>query len=349
MKTSSNNWKKTWFTTGALFLLCVVCAEFALRSVGYFPEIDDRLAWANLRGNASDDEGKVIALLGDSRMVYNISTETLHEQYPGYHIAQLALVGKSPLAVLEDLANDPKFKGIVICAVSCDRLRSIHQKDQQEYVDYYHKGKNRTEGINRKITAFFQTYSVMLRSEKKIMSIGRTILRSQPLGGRSLVHNFPDRSGGVNLHAYKEKDLLQMVDNRKKREEKSTPITPADWLHEAMKTEPLVQKIQSRGGRVIFIRMPTSEEYLEIEYRQYPKTKYWDRFEAVTSAETIHFENIAALKNFDLPDRSHIDITDKPRFTQVVLDEINSLEKNSSFRSNRIARKKNGANSSRVQ
>ncbi len=349
MKISSHHWNKSWVMTAVIFLTVVVCAETGFRFVGYPPEVSDKFVWANLRKSVSVEDGKAIALLGDSRMAYNISTETLHKQYPGYHIAQLAIVGKSPLAVLEDLANDPKFKGIVICAVSCDRLRSIHQKDQQEYVDYYHKGENRTEGINRKIVAFIQTYSVILRSEKKIMNIGRTLLRSQPLGGESRVHNFPDRSGGVDLHSYKKKDLLQMVDNRKKREKKSTSITPDDWLQEAMITEPLVQKIQSRGGRVIFIRMPTSKEYLEIEYRQYPKAKYWDQFEAVTSAETVHFEDIAALKNFDLPDRSHIDITDRPRFTQVILDEINALDTPSSFRVNRIARQKSNARSSRVQ
>ena len=345
----SNNWVKSWIATAVILISVFVGGEMTLRSLGYFPNvIDNKSLWVNARKVASQKDAKVIALLGDSRMLYNIDTNTLREQYPGYQVAQLAICAKGPVAVLKDLAEDPDFKGIVICAVSCDRLRSQFWEDQQEYVQYFHRGGSVVDGTNLAIETFIQQQFAVMRSEQRVLGIGRSIVRGAKIG-KPNTHTFADRSSGVDLNSYGEKDLMSMVKVRRMREDNSAPISPDDWLKEVMITEPLVQKIHARGGRVIFVRMPTSHEYLEVENRQYPKSQYWDKFEAATSAETIHFEDVAAMKTFRLPDRSHIDISDRARFTQVLTTEINSNSNNIASRPHRMVRRNKNSSSTHIQ
>ncbi len=349
MNTTSNNWNKSWIAGVVLALVILLGGEYWLRSVGYFPNVlDNKTLWAHTRQKANENDGKVIALLGDSRMLYNIDTSALKKQFPGYQVAQLAICAKGPMAALKDLANDSSFKGTVLCAVSCDRMRAANWGDQQNYVDYFHQ-KNGTavDNINQKMELYFQSHSAIVRSEKRLLGIVRGLKRHHSIG-KPHTHTFADRSSAVDLSSYAEKDMLSMVLMRQSRAKRAVKITPEEWLKEIMTTEPLVQKIHARGGRVIFLRMPTTKEYLAVEYQQYPKSDYWDKFEAATSAETIHFEDVAAMKTFILPDRSHINMPDRTRFTNVLSVAMKQKNVGTNLQPNRIARKKKKANSSRI-
>ncbi|WP_417851434.1 hypothetical protein [Thalassoglobus sp.] len=93
-------------------------------------------------------------------------------------------------------------------------------------------------------------------------------------------------------------------------------------MEDVKKVEEWVQQIASRGGRVVFVRFPTSGEHWVLDNSQYPKSEYWDRMAAFTSAETIHFTDVPALTQFELPDTSHLDYRDAPAFTNRLLDEL---------------------------
>ena len=75
---------------------------------------------------------------------------------------------------------------------------------------------------------------------------------------------------------------------------KSPPLDPKEWLQEALEIESFVKKILDRGGKVVFVRLPSSGEHWEIDEKFLPRRQYWDKFAAITSAETIHFQDIGA-------------------------------------------------------
>ena len=67
-----------------------------------------------------------------------------------------------------------------------------------------------------------------------------------------------------------------------------------------------VKRIQDRGGKVVFVRFPSGEDFYRVTERFYPKQEYWDRFAALTSAQTWHFRDVEGLSNFPCPDGVHL-------------------------------------------
>ena len=103
--------------------------------------------------------------------------------------------------------------------------------------------------------------------------------------------------------------------------EQNAPV-PEEWLKLTAPIERAVDAIQSRGGRVVFVRFPTSGEMLALSRRVYPKEIYWDRFAATTSAAMVHFLDVPSLSKFDCPDLSHLDRRDAVRFTEGLIAEL---------------------------
>ena len=65
---------------------------------------------------------------------------------------------------------------------------------------------------------------------------------------------------------------------------------------------------------MVFARLPTSGKLHDELERCKPKREFWNKFAAATSAETIHFQDVPTLADFECPDWSHLDVRDAPRF-----------------------------------
>ena len=78
--------------------------------------------------------------------------------------------------------------------------------------------------------------------------------------------------------------------------------------------EPWVERIQARGGRVVFARFPSTGEVLAVDEAMRSRREHWDRFAARTAAETLHFQDVPGLAGFDCPDGAHLDRGDTARF-----------------------------------
>jgi hypothetical protein len=85
-------------------------------------------------------------------------------------------------------------------------------------------------------------------------------------------------------------------------------------------SEPAIAQIQARGGRVVYVRMPTCDERWTGDEIVFPKAQFWDQLAAQTRALTIHFKDYPELAKFPCPDTSHIESKDAPEFTRTLLD-----------------------------
>jgi hypothetical protein len=77
-----------------------------------------------------------------------------------------------------------------------------------------------------------------------------------------------------------------------------------------------VAKIQGRGGKVVFLRMPSTGPFLEIEKRVMPRHKYWDRLLRETGAPGIHFEDYPQLARYPCIEWSHLTPANARAFTR---------------------------------
>jgi hypothetical protein len=93
------------------------------------------------------------------------------------------------------------------------------------------------------------------------------------------------------------------------------PIDPSRLLPLAEYINEMLDRITNRGGRVIFVRLPTFGIVAEVEEHYFPKNVYWDQLARTVNASFIHYQNYPALQNFDSQDSSHIDSRESRRFT----------------------------------
>ena len=95
------------------------------------------------------------------------------------------------------------------------------------------------------------------------------------------------------------------------------PCNIERWLEQARAD---VQAIEKRGGRVIFLRIPSSGYFLQFERDEYPRTQYWDRVLQETGCTGVHFEDYDNLAHYTCPEESHMSATDAIEYTDRVLD-----------------------------
>lgn len=96
------------------------------------------------------------------------------------------------------------------------------------------------------------------------------------------------------------------------------PMGQAEATEIFRRIETSVTAIQSRGGRVVFALLPRCGAIREVEEERYPKSVYWDRLVATTSALTIDTDSIPAVAQLPCPDGSHLDMHDARVFTRIL-------------------------------
>lgn len=299
----------------------VAAAENFWRGKGHRPSVVDSPAlWAYHRSMMPQNDKFQVTLLGASRIQVSFSTKIFRDRFHNLSLTQLAITGKYPLGTLLNIAQDDAAHGLIVCSITANGFSTENWSDQQEYVDYFNN-QNHNHYLTRLInTSFLQERLVVLSPQIKIDRVLHSILARKPLPRPNYHTTFSDRSKCAN---YSLTDIEKVRSDRIKRVSDKLAeviVSPEVWMQDLEHVEKWVKKIQQRGGRVVFVRFPTSDEHWAIDEKYFPRELYWDRMAEFTSAETIHFADYPSLSHFHLPDTSHLDCKDKPQFTNALLD-----------------------------
>jgi len=281
--------------------------------------------WAIQRRRIDAGEGDATVLVGDSRIYYDLELP-VWERLDGRRPIQLAFEGTSPLGYLEDLAADEKFTGRVLISVAPDLFFSGFEY-RGGAVRYTHK-----ESPSQRIGQWLSSHLIepYLAFEDPDFALA-TVLERQPwperpgkhvfLEPRKLGNHDADRNSYVwdkvaddpEYHA-----LWQRIWRDGFQPSPDDP-TPA----EALKTEKeqieraarVVAKLRARGVKALFVRMPSSGEFLAYENAHFPRKRSWDALLAASGAPGIHFEDYPQLQGYYLPEWSHMTRPEAERFT----------------------------------
>jgi hypothetical protein len=121
----------------------------------------------------------------------------------------------------------------------------------------------------------------------------------------------PDRYRAMDFSlADMDRVLRGRIRREKEFQAKASPLSEERFMGKVMRINQMVQKIESRGGRVVFIRLPSTGIVRQLEDQTWPREKYWDVLAANTQAGAIHFKDYPSLSGFDCPDGSHLDVRD---------------------------------------
>ena len=302
--------------------------EWHWREQSYEPMLaDDRDLWAQFRHRVShQDMDRTLTVIGASRIQLAWSPASFAELKPGWRSTSLAINGHYPGAVLFDLAADERFTGRLLVVVDARGLSHWYQDMAEPYVRHYRRDYGPQRKLERRL---------LNRAQMRLVFAGADFNLVRRLAGaidghppyRPYITFLPDRTIAADFDKADVDALREGFARGLAEDYETRPAPPPEqWLASLDRILAAIDTIQARGGQVVFLRMPTADRHWELDEQNYPRTEYWDRFAAITTAHTVHFQDWPALSELETPDTSHIDQTDRPRFTAAMIDILRELD-----------------------
>ncbi len=316
-----SRWLLTWILAAVVTLGGWFGFEVLWRGRGYVPTVMDSMdLWSLNRSRAVKASPAVaVAMLGASRIQYGLSPSVFRDEARATLPFMLAINGRYPLATLRDLAEDISFKGIAIVGVDARGMDKRVWEMQANYVRQYHHDWSPAREVHRRLLTLVQREAIAARPDFAWVTLVKRWVNGNGPPYREYVTFERDRSGGTDYR----KSAVAEIRNARVAELKNyyrdnLPPTPAEWLNEMRTVVRWVEKINSRGGKVVFYREPVSGEHIEQDEAKFPRPLYWDKLVEIMPALMIDFRDYPEL-NIDTPDTSHIDIKDIDRHTRALV------------------------------
>lgn len=350
MHSSTSNFERVippqpWRGITVLVLLVVIVAGIAwevyTRSAGYAPTLNDTNdLWAQARRQVKPGS---LVIVGDSRPHFDLDLDEL-ERGLGSRPVQLAQGGSCAFPVFEELINDERFNGTIICSI-VPRM-------------FFAPGGPLVENAEGAIKRYREqtlaqraSHHLALPLEEHIAFLKMDELDTAGLLKRIRIPNRPGALVPPPLPPYfaslDRERRARMIDqcaqpgplpDRVKHGwiPLFTPPPPPSWIPvEAYRakvaatiegrfgaTAALVDKLRKRGGKVVFVRFPVTGELKALEDQATPRQGIWDRLLRETRAPGIYFEDFPELASFDCPEWSHLSAADSVEFTRRLVPHL---------------------------
>jgi hypothetical protein len=315
-----------------LFLCLVFLGvwECFWRIQGYVPKIVDSYElWSSKHKSLYDNGENGFAMVGASRLMQAIDPDVLREEMPAIYPVQLGRSGGSPLPILKYMAEETDYNGTVVIDVTPRILfaeDAFSEKTIMKWIDRYQEEQKQSP---RFLEPYYEKVELSLRQLAEVIFIftgdqmNPCEAVKQFLNGGLQVPNFWEITGdrrqlmdysGVDIEAFR-KSRTKLAAAAKKLTRKSLFIR----LHEL---NSYVEKIEERGGKVIFLKTPTTQDVKAAEEKRFPSRFYWDMLEKWVSGQKIDCNKIKNLSVFVCSDGAHIDSEQSTKFTTYLIDYI---------------------------
>lgn len=343
-------WRSLLLAVALLSTTATVAWELHARAAGYRPTLNDTPdLWAEARASVKSDS---LVLVGTSRMLFDVDLE-LVEQGLGQRPVQLAIVGSSPFPILADLAADETFHGTVLL----DIVPAMYLAPGGPPVEASEKALRRYHTWNH-AQRWSHQLGVMLEHriaflQQEDLTLGK-LLEKLPIPDRANARLSPplppyfyslDRERRARMTpdaAVVGTPLQQRVANGWLplfTVPPPPPFIPLEQFQNMMnqalesrfqETARHIARIQSRGGRVVFLRLPVTGPLAEREEQLAPQVATWDRLLRENAAPAIHFGEHPELSAFDCPEWSHLSAEDSVEFTRRLVPHLQNALRTSS-------------------
>jgi hypothetical protein len=321
--------KKAALLAVSILVIFIASWELYLRSQGLSVDYDDgESLWADKRAKVYMPADQATVFIGSSRIKYDLDIETW-KSLTNIEPVQLSIEGNSPLPVLHDLADDENFKGNLVIDVTEGLFFSTHPGSHSEpkrNIAYYHK-RSPTQQFSFGVNKILESKLVLLDKYNfslngmldKLRIPNRAPVFTMPIFPLDFGRTTFDRQAVMTEKFVKDTSLQNEVIgiwNFFSSIDKDPPVAgkALDSMLLAIKSS--CNKIKSRGGKIIFVRTPSSGGFWQGEQMGFPREKYWERLLKETKSPGIHFADYPAIANFKCPELSHLTKQDAIIFTQ---------------------------------
>ncbi len=310
-------WGRTWILAIVLAAIALGAIELHWRGRGFEPAVSDSARlWSAHRRRAQELEQPGSVIVGASRAQYGFDLEAFADETGWPEPIQLALQGRSPLPVLQDLADDPSFSGLVIVEVT-DRIvfqatRQRERRARQRVAESRELAVNQTESLegwmDQLVGRTFAFRNPELAPDR-VLALSQAGLPVVPRERRVLA----DRSAKMDFDRVDAAGLERRWLGRATSEK---PPGPRLRNRVAREFAAAVEAIRARGGEVVLVKLPNSGRLAEVEDAKFPRDQFWDVLVERVGGPSIHFEDYEELRATATPDGSHISANDAPGFTR---------------------------------
>jgi hypothetical protein len=323
-------WRTMTLVVLVLVILLSSLWEWRMRTLGLIPgDIGtsyDR--WADLRREV-DKRDVPLAIVGDSRILYDTDLDRV-AQLTGIRPVQLGIAGGSGLPILEDLADDPHFKGLAIVGMAEAAYFDMQLGGARPKLalDLFHgespsrRGSFLVQrGISHGLAMLDENYqlsALVFRLDPdwrpgvrgpldEVWKTGETGADGQTWIWRRLEHDkrLSDHARNVWHEFFSPKPLDdQTIDSI------------------MVRTKVAVDKIRARGGDVVFVRPPSAPDLRTVEDSHIARSRGWDAILAYTGTKGIHIDDLPAVQNLTLPESSHLSHACATVFTDAYIRSV---------------------------
>ena len=304
-------WGKILFTVAAVLVAGTAGLEVNAHRIGlHAGDIDtSEVAWANERVRSA---GAAAAIVGDSRILFDTDLDRF-EALTGVRPIQLAIHGTSALTLLEDVASNPKFKGVLIVGLA-DTMFFQPFDGYGRYVHHYREYRSPAKRISLEIDHALQRRIAFLDSNYRLSVVAQRLdddFRSGIEGPKDDIWKVME----VGEHRQHwlwprvEYDPVYQARTRWawKGFKEKFPFTPKLIASGLARAKVAVDKIRARGGDVVFVRPPSAPQLRVNEEAQVPKVKGWDALLRSTHSVGVHIDDLpASVQHLTLPEYSHL-------------------------------------------
>ena len=308
-----------------LVVIGVAAWEWKMRSLGLLAGDynDNKQAWAVERRKLESGDHDGVVILGGSRILFDTSLDVWKEM-TGKRPVQLAMPGWSGQPVLKDIADHTRFDGLVVFDVAPTQLFREGSGGNPVFagvLDYWRDegpaqraGQRIARVLERHFAFVDRMYSLTLLIDHLDLP-NRGKINGPYLSPWKLSENYDGRQAKL----WREIEANERLRQHAIRVWLATqrPPPPGELVARVCAdVADSVAKIRARGGDVVFIRPPSSGEYLAREDIATPRAATWDRLLRESGSFGIHFQDYPEMQGLNLPEQSHLAREDADRFTR---------------------------------
>ena len=337
-----------WLSLGGralgITLLFVLLWEGYWRNQGYTPTLNDsKEAWTLIREKITDRPEQTV-LIGASRMLYDFNLYTWQKARSELPL-QLSTVGTNASVYLKHIATETKFRGLLMVGITPPLFfvpKGLPVETPSAAIQF-HKQFTLAQRLSHYLyipfdltLGFLQETDLPLQKLfEKIPIQNRIHVQIPPALPPHFLDLDVNRQGAMTKKMESETEYQEFVQQvwmplftpppppKDVPVEKFKKLFAAHVDHVIAATAQHIKTIQQRGGKVVFIRFPSTEGVRELENKFAPREAFWDRLVNESKPDqAIHFEDHPTLQNFDCPEWSHLTSEDAKKYTQELLKII---------------------------
>lgn len=273
------------------------------------------------------DHPRRTAILGSSRILFGLSLDRFAARFPGVPVAQLAIPATGPLAALKSFAYDSDFDGVVLFSFNPENLMPPREDEQAAYANYYHKRWSPDQKLNFALGNMLEPNLVSRYDYYGLNRVLRSLLDEASLPESPLYLSVRRNRQHDADFTLTDPETLRSnrVEELLERYDELARIVDRQWPKTLETVVAAVNEIHSRGGCVVFVRLPIAGVWLEQDRRVFPAPKYWDDVLSKVGAFGVRSEQLKGADDILLPDHEHLDARDQARFTDALLDELEAM------------------------